>query len=490
MALKNSAELLVAAALAALPPSAAAGTARLEVAADERVEFAAALHLEATRAGPLPGFIDDGGKYARALRALSSHAPDHPAVDAYRRSVLRPGAGEWGYMNALRELTLCLDRELRLRPGAECARSPLAGRAAAFAAATAFAAEWRKSARPLLDADVGALARARDQADLIAVFEEFTGSPAPARQEIVPSPLLAPGMFWDGLLRSEGTTGYDIIVVLSPVARPGKGPRFVWTPVMRDLWHEEGHALLDSWLDVEPSTGVLARAGLSGKSLEDCYGSWPQCVREHAAQGLAAAILGWARRGGRLPFYAEAAPKENLPLLPKVVERLRDYEGDRARYPTLRQFYPRLLEVLEAPASTATAPGPALAAGKDDSEKGVAAFAAGRREEAAAALARATQEDDRLASAWVSLAVVEASLGHGAPARRAADRAVELGRSRAELPPDFLSDALSTRAEIKHESGDAPGARADWTEALKTAPADWPRAEEVRRRIAEVQPTP
>jgi tetratricopeptide (TPR) repeat protein len=121
--------------------------------------------------------------------------------------------------------------------------------------------------------------------------------------------------------------------------------------------------------------------------------------------------------------------------------------------------------------------------GRADYEKGLAAHAAGKADEAAAALGRAVKADPKLAAAWLSLAVVEAARKNGAAARAAADRAIELGRSDGELSPEFLSDALSTRAAIRAAAGDAAGARFDEVQALDAAPADWPRAAELKLRL-------
>lgn len=476
--------------LAALLPvrAAAASARRVEVRLDPRVELAAALHLEAAKTGPLDGFAADGSPYARALEKIAGAAPGHPAIDAYRREVRRPAVAGGGFMTPLRELTVCLDDRLVLAVTTECARSPLAGPAAAFAAATSFAEKWEKDARPLLDAEVAALSAERDRADYLALFEEYAGLPALCSYEVAPSPLLGKGLFWNG--HAEAVPGREcaITTVLSPARPASAGPkaRFDWLPVMRDVWHENGHALLDAWLDATPSTGVLTHPGLTGAALEGCYGSWPQCVREHAAQGLSAAILEWAEREKRLPAYADEHLKKNLPLLPKVVARFKEYEADRRRYPDLRAFYPRVLAVLEgAPASTAAARVHAREAsrGGADRDAGVAAFAGGKLDEAAAAFSRAVASDPRLAEAWLSLAVTESARGRAPAARAAADKAVALARADGELPPGFLSDALSTRAEQRARAGDAAGARADLVEALDAAPSDWPRAAELRERV-------
>lgn len=463
-------------------PAAAAGRPAVE--ADARVELAAALHLLAAARGPLPGFADDGGDYARVLVAISSPAASHAAVDSYRRLLQRPAEAGTGYMAALRELTACLDSDLRLTAGRDCARSPLAGAAANFAAATSFAALWRERGRPLLADDVAALARERDRADLVGLFELYTGVPAAGRHTVSPSPLLARELFWNGLTR--GATGTEIVTVLSPARGGRAGARFDWTPVMRDVWHEQAHALLDPWLDEEEGRRVLSRPALSGEALRACYGSWPQCVREHAAQGVAAAVLAWARREKRLPFYADVHPKENLPLLPQAAARLREYERGRARWPTLRAFYPRLLAALEgAPVADAAATGSSpLAPGEAELTAGLEAYARGDAAEAERLLARAVEREPRLAPAWLSLAVVREELGLSAPARQAADRAASLGREDGALAPEFLADALSTRARLRLASGDRDGARADWKEALESAPANWSRAEETRRALS------
>lgn len=467
--------------LAVLAAAPAAASPKVEVRLDPRVELAAALHLQAAKASPLPGFADDRSDYARALDAIGAPASRHPAVDAYRRALKRPAAGGAGYMTPLRELTSCLDASLRVVPGPACARSPLAAPAAAFAAKTRFAARWAKEARPLLDARVKELESARDRADYVALFEEYSGLPAPCSYAAAPSPLLSAGLFWNGLAAVPG--GCAITTVISPSSSTS---RFDWLPVMRDVWHEEGHALLDPWLDAAPSTGALARPALSGAALEGCYGSWPQCVREHAAQGVSAAILDWAKRGRRLPEYADPHLKESLPLLPKVVERLREYEDDRTKWKDLKSFYPRILDVLEGPAgapASVRAHEATSSTGGADRDAGVSAFREGRKDEAAALLARAVAADPRLADAWLSLSVVEAARGRAADALASAGRAVDLAREDGELPPHFLADALSNRADLRAASGDAAGARADREEALDAAPADWPRAAELRKSL-------
>jgi hypothetical protein len=459
---------------------------RPEILLDPRVELASALHILASSGADIPGFRDDGGPYARALMK-GLRGKDYPAAAAYALAARRPAPGGQAFMTPLRELVLCLDDSLALRTEpAECRDSGLAHAAADFARETGFAARipaLSKMIRPALEV----LKRGRDSADLTGFYEDYAGVKVRS-QRVAPSPLLEKGRAWNGIERPSSGT-YWVVTAISPVSVSTAGPVFDWRPVMRDVWHEHSHGILDPAEDallpvVEASAGLF-----TGKAAAECYGSWRQCVREHLAQGVSLRLIGWTRETGRLERAADATVNPHLPWEPLIVERLKEYEADRGRYPTLTSFVPRLVAVFTEEAErrglkpAAAAASPAARAADPDVERGMALFAAGKAGEAADAFEAAVLRSSGPATNYLSLYVALKAAGRGAEAAKALDAAVESARSDPKLAPDVLSDALSSRASLRAEKGDAAGARKDLEEALAFAPENWPRRADAGRRL-------
>lgn len=436
-------------------------SAGLEVALDPRVELAAALELLGE--GPGPRAFRLHGPYGAALTGGVKGCAPHPAVAAYAR--LRAGARPDWPAQALVELTRCLDDGLAVRSRDECRRSALAASAADFAASCRFAAALA-AARPHAEKAVAALA-ARAKEDPLALFREYTGL-EPGAARVAPSPLLRPGKYWNGL-SAEGES-FSVVTALSPADE--EPLRFRWRPVALELWHENGHGVLDPLLAPSaPPPGLKAAA---------CYESWPQCAREHMAQGLALRMAQWSAAHGRLSSPPSRHLNPRLPLHEKVAAALAEYEKDRARWKTLAQFYPRWSQALGArPGSAPEARRPPAESAPDPESAAAVTLAAkdpaGGRAALEAILSR--RPDD--GAALLSLAVLRRA-DDKAAARALVDRAVKAG-GEGWLRPD----ALSTRASWKAEDGDKDGARKDLEEALSCAPLDWPRREQTRAALKD-----
>jgi tetratricopeptide (TPR) repeat protein len=459
---------------------------RPEIRLDPRVELGAALHLLASRAAPLAGFRDDGSAYARALMDGLADRGGHPAVAAYARAFRRPAPGGQAFMTPLRELVLCLDDGLALRMEKEdCRGSALAHAAAAFATETGFARRI-PALEALVEPSVAALRRAREGADLVGYYERYSGLPA-SNQRVAPSPLLGRGRFWNDIERPSAG-GYWVVTVISPVSVSSAGPVFDWRPVMRDVWHEHSHGIMDPAEDAL-APAIDAASGLfAGKAAAECYGSWRQCVREHLAQGISYRLVVKSEATGAVKAGADPVLNPHLPWEALIAARLAEYEGDRNRYPTLTSFTPRLISVFteEAarlgvkprPAAVASAPAP-----DPDVERGMALFAAGRSTEAAESFEAAVRRSSGSAVDYLSLFVALQASGRPAEAESALERAVGLARADAQASPDVLADALSSRASVRAQRGDAAGAKKDLNEALAAAPEDWPRRDDARARL-------
>jgi hypothetical protein len=438
----------------ALPAFASASSSPvLEVRLDPRVELAAALELLGP--GPGPAAFRETGPYGKALKNGVSACAAHPAVGAYRglRASARP---DWP-AQALVELTRCLDDALEVKPLEPCRRSALAASAADFAASCGFHAALA-AAQTHVAAEVKALLDASGDADLLGTFRTYTGL-EPGRSRVAPSPLMRPGVFWNGLV-PDGDS-FRVIVARSP-----EDGRFPWTGVPVEVWHENGHGRLDGKL---PSSSPP-----SGVDVKGCYESWPQCAREHMAQGLALRLSqGKGRRNPRLPLHAKAAAA------------LAAYEKDRVKYPDLLAFYPTWFAALGAGEGGAEAVATATPGDSAPEPELADALALAAKDEAAgrAALEALVKRRPGDGAALLSLAVLQRRRDKAAAAALA-DRAVAAGRGAGGW---LLPDALSTRAPWKREDGDAAGARRDLEEALASAPLDWPRRGETK---AALQPRP
>lgn len=138
----------------------------------------------------------------------------------------------------------------------------------------------------------------------------------------------------------------------------------VWDPgeIVRDmpqfresLWHENAHLLLNPLGDAQ--TDFLERTEpLYAAIGHYCNGGWPNCLNEHVVQAVSSRMQQWYDETGRsagLPRDLDPAGRlaeleRKLPYLAILIERLKEFESGRSRYPDIKAFYPRLLEALDA----------------------------------------------------------------------------------------------------------------------------------------------
>lgn len=443
---------------------AAPASASLEITLDPRVELAAALELLGKGEGPRA--FAYRGPYGAALRAGTQRCAGHPAVAAYGR--VRAGARPDWPAQGLVELTRCLDDGLLVAAREGCRSSALAAAAADFAATCGFA-ETLAAARPHAAQALEDLRRQAAQAgDPLAVFKDYTGI-EPGATRVAPSPLLAPGKFWNGLERDGAS--FSIVAVRSPA--PGEMLRFRWELVAQELWHENGHGVLDPL--AAPS------AAPEGFDASACYGSWPRCAREHMAQSLALRIAQRNAGKGRLKDAARAHRNPRLPLQARMAAALAGYEADRARFTTLPAYYPAWSAALGARQATGHEEERPATKAEPDSAL-AAALSLAQRDPAAgrAALEDLCAQRPGDGAALLSLAVLRRS-DDKAAASALVERAV--AAARAGGGAWLLPDALSTRATWKRADGDAAGARRDLNEALAVSPLDWPRRDETRAAL-------
>lgn len=475
--------------LAWLAPMPRAWGGALEIRSDPRVELFAVLHSLSIPSGGREGFAWNQTEYSRLLRRRVKPQRGHPAVALYRHAYERASRRGWGYMSVLNAVLPCLDEALEFVGGEACLKNELAKQAADFARRSGL--RDLAGAGKALSAYQASLEKQRNGVDAMGIFEAFTGLKALAKQRISPSPLLLPGQVWNRLSR-EGPGGIsDILTVISPRLDNDKA-QFDFLPLAWDVWHEQSHARLDAELESHPHRQRRLEAALEPID-SSCYGSWRQCLREHVAQGVARVVGQWAYDTGKFAL-APPPPKESLPHLSVVVERLQEFQSRRGRYPSIVEFYPRLLDVFDGlVASTAVAAGgsPGLvkgAAARELKKSGLAHFQAGRLGEALADLTAAAEADPRDGEARLDAGVVLMELGRSQEALKSLNEAVKLGRQGGEAAEYFLADALSSRASLMGQMGLSARARQDAEEALRIAPQDWERFDEVRAFLARLPP--
>jgi len=360
--------------------------------------------------------------------------------------------------------------------------------------------------RAAADERAAAVFRSALAPDAAARVENYVG-PLDARVHAILSPVLRAGgfstiipyPFAGGGVRVSGP--FEVYEVLEP-ARLEKGAPFYAAGA---LWSEPLDVAVDPLLG-ERCAEVAALAGARAPLARECPDEWFHC----ATNIIKAAVL--RRLDAQVPgaFGGGPAPDGAYGDALRAFDRaLEDYERRRADVPTLRDFYPRLVATLASlprgpapsaeeaarmcgpgrasPAGPAAPPDAAPRSAEEFKRDGVWRLLHGDAPEALADFRRAARLDPNDAEPRLDASVALSRLGRAAEASAEADAAVALAR-RAELT-ELLADALSNRATLRAQSGDAAGARADLSAALAAAPADWPRRGETAKRLADLTQT-
>jgi tetratricopeptide (TPR) repeat protein len=316
------------------PRANAARAARLSLAVDPRVELLAVIDLLAYGEGGRGSFRADGSEYSRRLLARFGAFRDHPAVAAY---VSARAQGLDGVMavvlmlhcSSVSDLTASLEerpwsgydsrgRLERAIPG----MLRIFGR---FVKDSRFE-EFFESQKPFFDRCLAEAKAASGGRPLIAWLEEYTGHRFSAHYRLILSPLIS-----SPVNHVHGEE--EVFSVASGFIEPWK------------LWHELGRTVMDR-LTAGHREEISRSSSLWPAAARRCEGvaSWQHCVAEHIAQCVAWRLRDRMTAEGRLP--KSSPPKSNYaPYAAVVLKRLKEYERSRERYPTLKSFYPRLIEV-------------------------------------------------------------------------------------------------------------------------------------------------
>ncbi len=181
--------------------------------------------------------------------------------------------------------------------------------------------------------------------DYAADLEAYYGG-RQASYNIVLAPLLV-GNFGPRKANPDGT--YDIYGVLGAGRSRDGIPQFGSVENLRYLvWHEFGHSFANPQVDrLKDQVAKSARlfAPIEARMRPLAYSNWHTAVIEHVVHAvttrLAARELG--ADAGETALASER--KNGFAYVPALVERLKEYEEHRDRYPDFASFAPRLIAV-------------------------------------------------------------------------------------------------------------------------------------------------
>lgn len=194
-----------------------------------------------------------------------------------------------------------------------------------------------------------------------------------------------------------------------------------------------------------------------------------------------ASSLSPERRRRLAAFLKAIAPKTRDPRLKDLAAAAGAWARDAAR------ALPSGNDFSSGPARISTA-----AASADElRSRGMEEFAAGKNEAALADFQSALAAAPRDAQTLASEAAVLATLGRDEEALAADASALESARSSGGPASLMLAaDVLSSRASILELRGQGRKAAADLEDALRSAPPDWPRRDEARKRLEALRTGP
>lgn len=191
-----------------------------------------------------------------------------------------------------------------------------------------------------LEARAEPFRRAAAEAKVLEAIEEYAGRKFDGTYEIRVSPYFDGEKMLNAVWsRAGGTRELDTIV---GTEAGKKNPDYYFRERFpAALWHQFSHGYFDA--AVESARAELALRGDGRK--EPCYGAWEQCVKENIVRAVTARLL--ARRVSETAAkrFLHDGDQDLYPMIPALIERLKEYEGDRARWPTLDAFLPRLFAV-------------------------------------------------------------------------------------------------------------------------------------------------
>ena len=191
---------------------------------------------------------------------------------------------------------------------------------------------------PLLDPQLAMLREAVEPVDYIRKFEAYSGEPFRGRLRLFWSPFLTPPNHGARIMKEEDGS-YELTGAFS-INRV----RERWS--VSKVWHELAHAQLDRLAD--GSKELESREGLLDKMSWGCHRVWKSCAIEQLNDAIWGRLLILELGEGRGEELGKSFLSDRYPHTPLLMDRLKEYEADRARWKRLSDFYPRLVDAFPA----------------------------------------------------------------------------------------------------------------------------------------------
>lgn len=324
----------------------------LEVVLDPRIELLGVLDM--LDAGRKPAFVLPPHGYARAVERVFAPFRTHPAAklnanlsradpDGSRRKdalLKRSAPPDLVFDEAMSANRGDAERSGELEPWLAALRD--------FTRDSRFLDGFAERAR-LLEPELAELRARAAKADYIGKLERYTGESYDGRYVLIASPLCQKGGVLNRVWSRDDGSGV-IVSIVKP--EPGRGGRLTFVDAELDacVWHELAHGVLDLTANLYHQEERDTPLDLGPALSRNCR-NWLHGLREHLVRAvmlrLIAADSGEKEAEKRLKLEEFSA----APYLKAFVERLREYETSRADYPTVSDFYPRLVEAFAKPAA-------------------------------------------------------------------------------------------------------------------------------------------
>lgn len=210
----------------------------------------------------------------------------------------------------------------------------------------------------LLAKELAELRARLTKGDYIGKLERYAGEPYEGGYTLIASPLCQEGGVLNRVWTRDDGSGEIISLVKLEEARAG-GMTFVDSDLDACVWHELAHGVLDLTANLYDYERQDVPLDLGPGLSRNCR-NWLHGLREHLVRAVMLRLIA-LDSGERAAekIYAEEGFSAR-PHLKAFLERLKEYERSRKEYPSLSDFYPRLVAVFPEPASSpAVAPGAA-----------------------------------------------------------------------------------------------------------------------------------
>lgn len=327
----------------------AAPAAYPEARTDPRFELFGVVQLLADADKRYSGFHRHDIPYTRSADAWFKPFRRHPAVEFYQRLAARgldplffnAFVFRLGGPPALEPREPFEPQNLVLAGGAE-AMEEFRFLLADFARVSRFMEYFHEteSMRRDMTEEVDRQARALD---VRARLERYTGMPVRQGYTVIVSPFAEPslGSTW---ARDE-PSGRRLTSIYGPEDLTGRvGFRLptrlggLWTEILIDQLRPAARPFR---VRLNRSKALYAPLGSA------CAEDWYECVQRHIAFAVGARLLDLSGETESAAEWPVKYGRIGMPHIGALAASLREYEADRVRYPTLIDFYPRLLDEIE-----------------------------------------------------------------------------------------------------------------------------------------------